>query len=71
MSKHVSARDINRVITLVEHMKFDKNTRSFVDCWWNRMIRKYVNSKLGVEPEFILWRMIANELKRRGEQIPY
>lgn len=66
MSKQVSARDIAWVLTLVKHMRFDRDTKTLVDCWWNRMIRKYVNHKLGVEPEFILLRMIANEMKRRG-----
>lgn len=69
MAKHVSARDIAWAITLVEHMKFEKNSATLVDCWWNRMIRKYVNHKLGVEPEFIVWRMIANELKMRGVDV--
>lgn len=66
MSKHVSARDHAWVLTLVEHMRFDRDTLTLVDCWWNRMIRKYVKHKLGVEPEFVLLRMIASEMKRRG-----
>jgi hypothetical protein len=69
MSKHVNARDIARTLTLVEHMKFEKNSATLVDCWWNRMIRKYVKHKLGVEPEYIVWRMIANEIKRRGTDV--
>lgn len=66
MSKHVSARDIAWAVRLVNYMKFEKNTATLVDCWWNRMIRKYVNHKLGIEPEIIILRMIEHELRRRG-----
>ena len=66
MAKKLTTRDINRAIILVKHMRFDKNTKKFVDCWWNSMIRKCVKYKLGVEPEYIAMQIIECELKKRG-----
>lgn len=63
MSKYVTAQDIAKATTLVGLMKF--NGKTFVNCWRNRIIRKYIKLKLGIEPEYIALRMIEAEIRRR------
>lgn len=67
MANYVSARDIARGMNLVNKMKWDRETLEFADCWWNRIMRKFIAIALKMDPDSLAKLIVMHETYKRAK----